>query len=201
MPARVLVLPVMDPTMMQRGLPAGLLTGACFKSSSSRLTSRKWPRWFVLQRDGTGQPARRVGGGYCAVRVEWPGTLVGRYQVSCSIMRTFQMAWSACVATACWSLPNGQLKAISRERWLLGGGQVNRGIGHKGVEPASTAQGAARLWQVRTVWPPFQRNQVDSTAPVDRAACLAERWLCLFLKFCTNCRTLSREARSRCMTV
>ena len=49
MPASVLVLPVMEPTMMQRGAPAGLFLGEFFRSSSSRLTSRKWPRWLVLQ--------------------------------------------------------------------------------------------------------------------------------------------------------
>ncbi len=48
LPASVLVLPVMEPTMMQRGAPAGLFLGEFFRSSSSRLTSRKWPRWLVL---------------------------------------------------------------------------------------------------------------------------------------------------------
>ena len=54
LPASVLVLPVMEPTMMQRGAPAGLFLGELFRSSSSRLTSRKWPRWLVLRADRRG---------------------------------------------------------------------------------------------------------------------------------------------------
>ena len=32
--------------------PAGLLVGAFCRSSSSRLASRKWPRWLVLNKGG-----------------------------------------------------------------------------------------------------------------------------------------------------
>lgn len=41
--------------MMQRGVPAGLFLGDFCRSSSSRLTSRKWPRWLVLH---TGERVR-----------------------------------------------------------------------------------------------------------------------------------------------
>jgi hypothetical protein len=44
LPARVLVLPVMEPTMMRR---PGWPLGVSFRSSSSKLASRKCPRWLV----------------------------------------------------------------------------------------------------------------------------------------------------------
>lgn len=37
---------------LKNPVKAKLLSLACSRSSSSRLTSRKWPRWLVLQGEG-----------------------------------------------------------------------------------------------------------------------------------------------------
>jgi hypothetical protein len=48
LPASVLVLPVIDPTITILGLAEPLFAlGALSRSSSSSLQSRKWPRWLV----------------------------------------------------------------------------------------------------------------------------------------------------------
>ena len=40
--------------------------------------------------------------------------------------------------------PNGQLKAIGSEGGLLGSGQVDRGVGHHGVQAATAARQEGR---------------------------------------------------------
>lgn len=128
-PARVLVLPVMEPTMMQRGAPAGLFLGDSFRSSSRRLTSRKWPRWLVLRAEGRGKD-----------RVNLFPSAFPPHRWKCSHVPGRSEASNPAVQAAMFkSSPNRKLKAVSSEGGLLGSGQVHGRVGHQGIQAAAAA--------------------------------------------------------------
>lgn len=131
LPARVLVLPVIEPTMMQRGAPAGLFFGDSFRSSSSRLTSRKCPRWLVLRSEASEEAVVSTGALVCS-----PCKLESMQVPGPSVMNAVIVQDCALVSS-----PHRQLKAVSGEGGLLGGGQVNGGVGHQGIQATAAAGG------------------------------------------------------------